>query len=259
MKKMPILQTIELSEREGLTLLVHTTPPSGLAALLEHPQLEWQHVQLLLRRSDLTAEILERIGQNRTWVKNEAIRLGVVLHPHTPRRMAMTFLRLLQAANMVRVALTATAPSEVRCIAEEIVIERVRQLPLGEKLVLARRGPARIAAALLAEGHSDVLPTVLQSPFLTEAQVARVLWRSSVPPHVVIALAENSKWSCRYQVRLALIRNPHTPMVATLRFLPNLMTTDLRDLLRNGNLPAQVREPLRRELARRGGRNQRPT
>jgi hypothetical protein len=255
---MPIVQTIELSERGELTLLVHTTQPAGLMRLLEHPRLEWQHVQLLLRRTDLGADVLERIAQSQEWIKKEAIRLGVVIHPHTPRRTAMTFLRLLQAANLVRVALTATAPSEVRCVAEELVIERVRQLPLGEKLTLARRGPARVTAALLAEGHSDVLPTVLQSPFLTEAQVARVLWRSSVPPHVVIALAENAKWSSRYQVRLALIRNPHTPVAAILRFLPNLMTTDLRDLLRNGNLPRQVREPLLRELSRRGGMNRRP-
>jgi hypothetical protein len=110
-----------------------------------------------------------------------------------------------------------------------------------------------VAGASLLEGHSDVLPAVLLSPFLTEAQVVRVLWRASVSPHVVVALAEHPKWSSHYLVRLALLRNAHTPVPVAMRFLPNVLSTDLRELLRSGNVPAHLREHVKRELARRGG------
>lgn len=242
----------EISNNDELTVLVHTSSADDLPTLLERPGLEERHIQLILRRVDLGGELLELIGGNRKWIRSEPVRLGIVTHPHTPRRLAMTLLRQLFAFNLVRVALNPRTPTEVRCVAEELLIERIRQLPLSEKLLLARRGPARVAGALLAEGHSDVLAAVLQSAFLTEAQVVRVLWRAGVPPHVVIALADHPKWSTHYLVRLALLRNAHTPVPAAMRFLPNMLSTDLRDLLRSGNVPAHLREHVKRELARRG-------
>lgn len=250
---MASISQTEIVDSDELTVLIHQSPPEELAALLEQTEIEERHIQLMLRRSDLGGDLLELIGGSRKWTRSEAVRVGVVTHPHTPRRLAMTLLRQLFVFDLVRVALNSRAPAEVRCVAEGLLIERIRQLPLSDKLVLARRGPARVAGALLAEGHSDVLTAVLQSPFLTEAQVVRVLCRASVPPHVVITLADHAKWSSHYLVRLALLRNPHTPVPAAMRFLPNVLSTDLRDLLRSGNVPARLREHVKREVARRGG------
>jgi hypothetical protein len=247
------VQEADLSESDRLTVLIHKMDSAAIGTLLSNAALEERHVQLLLRRRDLAGEVLEQIGANRKWLANETIRFGLAVHALTPRRLAMTLLRQLFAVNLVRVALHPSAPAEVRCIAEELVIERIRQLPLAEKLVLARCGPARVAGALLAEGHSDVLRAVLQSPFLTEAQVVRVLWRASVPPHVVVTIAEDVKWSSRYLVRLALVRNAHTPVAAAVRFLPNLLLSDLRELVRSGSLPGHLREHVKREVTRRGG------
>ena len=250
---MPQTPQIETTNSEELTVLIHESPPGELGVLLDQVGIEERHIQLMLRRSDLGGDLIERIGGNRKWAGSEAVRLGIVTHPHAPRRLAMTLLRQLFAFNLVRASLNPRAPAEVRCVAEELLIERIRQLPLSEKLLLARRGPARVAGALLAEGHSDVLPAVLQSPFLTEAQVVRVLWRASVPPHVVITLADHPKWSSHYLVRVALLRNQHTPIAAAMRFLPNVLSTDLRELLRGGNVPGHLREQVRREVARRSG------
>jgi len=246
-------QRVGTEESDRITALVHETGPAELLSLLTTLPLEEKHVHLLLRRVDAPTDVLESIARNPKWARSEPVRLGLVIHAHTPRRQALTLLRQLFAFDLVRVALHPSAPPEIRCVAEELVTERVTQLPLAEKLLLARRGPARAAGALLAEGHSDVLPLVLQNPRLTEAQVVRVLWRTNVPAHVVVMLAEHPKWSVRYMVRLALIRNPHTPLAAVLRFLPNIMLPDLRDLVRGGTLPAQVREHAKRELARRTG------
>jgi len=93
----------------------------------------------------------------------------------------------------------------------------------------------------------------VMSFFADFAQVVRILWRTHVPAHVVVTLAEHPKWSVRYAVRLALIRTPHSPLASVLRFLPKIMLPDLRDLVRGGTLPAQVREHAKRELARRTG------
>jgi hypothetical protein len=247
------LLSAETAESDRMTVLVHEARPDELLAVLSSQPLEEKHVQLLLRRVDAPAQVLEAIAGNGKWTRSEPVRLALVTHAHTPRRQALALLRQLFAFDLVRVALHPSAPAEIRCIAEELVIERVKQLPVGEKLKLARRGPARVAGALLAEGHADVLPIVLQNPFLTEAQVVRVLWRTSIPPHVVVVIAEHPKWSVRYLVRLALVRNQHTPLAAALRFLPKILLQDLRDLARSGGVPAHLREHVRRELAKRSG------
>jgi len=247
------LRHAETPETDRITAMLHEAGPDELLAALSSLPLEEKHIQILLRRVDTPAAVLDAIARNGKWVRSEAVRLALVIHAHTPRQQALTFLRQLFAYDLVRVAMHPSAPAEIRCVAEELVTDRVTQLPLGERLLLARRGPARAAGALLAEGHSDVLPIVLRNPFLTEAQVVRVLWRTNVPPHVVIKVAEDAKWSVRYLVRLALVRNPHTPVGAALRFLPNLLLTDLRDLARSGGLPGHMREHVRREIARRSG------
>lgn len=99
----------------------------------------------------------------------------------------------------------------------------------------------------------DVLPLVLVNPFMNEAQVLRVLARASTPKQVIVAVAEHSKWSVRYNVRLALLRNAQTPIAAALQFLPHLLLPDLRELLRAGGVATHLREHLKRELARRSG------
>lgn len=143
------------------------------------------------------------------------------------------------------------APPEIRQVAEELLAERASQLPTADKLTLARRGPGRIAGALLAEGHADVFPAVLVNPFLNEAHVVRVLTRTSTPRQVIAAVAEHPKWSSHYHVRLALLRNAHTPVAAAVQFLPNLLLPDLKELLRAGGAAAHLREHVKREIARR--------
>lgn len=248
------VRQFETAERDRITVLLHEASPDDLLALVASQPLEEKHVQLLLRRVDAPKAVLEAIAGSGKWIRSESIRVALVTHPHTPRRQALHLLRQLFPSDLIRVTSHVSAPAEIRCIAEELVVERVKQLPVGEKLQLARRCPARLAGALLADGHLDVLPVVLQNAFLTEAQVVRVLWRTNTPPHVVVGIAEHPKWSVRYMVRIALLRNQHTPLASALRFLPNILLHDLRDLVRGGGVPAHLREHVGRELTKRSGR-----
>jgi hypothetical protein len=238
---------------DRLAALLHDPNSEVLASLLANPHLQEAHVRVLVHRADLPAIILESIAREPRWIRSEPVRLGLVQHPHTPRLDALTLLHQLFVFDFVRVCMRPAAPPEVRLVAEELLVKRASQLPTSDKLKLARRGPARVAGALLAEGHGDVLPVVLVNPFLNEAQVLRVLARTSTPKQVVVAVAEHSKWGIRYNVRLALLRSVHTPISVALQFLPKLLLHDLRELLRAGGVATHLREHVKRELARRSG------
>jgi len=78
----------------------------------------------------------------------------------------------------VRLSLLPTASPDVRRAAEEVILTRVPHLPVGEKLTLARKGPSRVAATILAEGHPQAIRLALGNPFLTESQVLKALAKS---------------------------------------------------------------------------------
>ena len=247
------LEEARTREGDGLAALLYDPNPEVLASLLANPHLQEAHVRVLVHRADVPTAILESIAREPKWIRSEPVRLGLVQHPHTPRLDALTLLRQLFVFDLVRVCMHPAAPPEIRRVAEELLAERAAQLPTSDKLKLARRGPARTAVALLAEGHGDVLPVVLVNPFLNEAQVLRVLARTSTPKQVIVAVAEHSKWGVRYNVRLTLLRSVHTPVSVALQFLPNLLLHDLRELLRAGGVATHLREHVKRELARRSG------
>jgi hypothetical protein len=236
---------------DELKSLVHETEESTLIALLENPNLDVSHVMILLERLDLSATMLSAIAEKGKWTSSEGVRLRLARHPRTPKRIALALVRQLYLLNLVRLSLLPSCPADIRRVAEEIILTRVPHLPVGEKLTLARRGPSRVAGALLAEGHPQALKYALGNAFLTESQVLKVLSKSGVPERVVHAIAEHPKWSCQYNVRVALVRNPHTPIASVAAFLPNLTLRDLKDIAGMGGLAPHIEKIIQQDLVRR--------
>jgi hypothetical protein len=236
---------------DELTILLHDPMEAILLALLENPNLEEQHVTQLLERADLSAAVLGTVAAKGKWMASEAVRLRLAQHPRTPKRVALAVVRQLFLFDLVRLSLLPSAPPDIRRIAEEIILARVPHLAVGEKLTLARRGPSRVAGAILGEGHPQATQLVLSNPFLTEAQVLKALAKPGVPERVVAAVAQHPKWSTQYNVRAALVRNAHTPPPSVLAFLPHLTLRDLNDIGSLRSLAAHTRKYIQQEVERR--------
>jgi hypothetical protein len=236
-----------------LSSLIHETDEQTLLALLENPAVEEPHVIQMLERLDLSANVLAAIAEKGKWTASEGVRLRLARHPRTPRRFALALLRQLYLFDLVRLSLLPSTPAEIKRVAEELIVTRVPHLPVGQKLTLARRGTSRVAGALLAEGHPQAIKLTLANAFLTESQILKVLAKPGVPERVVAAIAQHPKWSVQYNVRVALIRNPHTPVPVVLAFLPNLTVRDLKDLATLAGITPHVRKYIQREFSRRTG------
>jgi len=224
-----------------------------LLALLESGSLDESHLALLLDRLDISSKVLSAVAALPVSAATEAVRFRLARHPHSPRRVALSLLRQLFLFDLVRVSLIPSVPAEIRRAAEEILITRIPSVPVGQKLALARRGPSRVAGALLAEGHPQAIKLALDNAFLSESQVLKVLAKPGVPPRVVAAIAQHPRWSVQYNVRTALVRNPHTPVPCVLAFLPNLTLRDLKDIAALETLSPHTRSYIRTELDRRAG------
>jgi hypothetical protein len=225
--------------------------PDSLRALAQDATLDEGQAALLLARKDLPGDLIEAIAQRKALLKSYAVKKALVLHPHTPRLVSLRLLRDLYLMDLVQLTLTPGVLAELKRNAEEQLIARLPQLPLGQKITLARRGPGRVAGALLAEGHEQVLRVVLDNSNLSEAHVLKALSRSKLVPRVVEAISQHGKWSHSYNVRLALVRQPATTLSTVLSYLPELTVSDLRELTTPGVVPENFRRYLQAEIQRR--------
>jgi len=209
---------------------LHHPSANVLLALLENPALDETQLCLMLERKDLPGEILEEVGRRKALLKSHRVKRALAFHPRTPRLVSLRLLRDLYLMDLVQVAILPGVSAELKRNAEEQLLARLPQLPLGQKITLARRGPARVAGALLAEGHAQTVAIVLDNPFMTEAQILRVLSREKLPAPVIPAIVQHRKWSITYNVRLALVRHASAPLATILSYLPELTVSDLREL-----------------------------
>ena len=237
--------------QEQIALLLHDAREDVLFGLLDNPHFDEKNLCLLLLRKELSASFIEHVASRDPWLRNYAVRRGLAFHPHLPHTLGLRLVRELFVTDLVQLAMTASAAPALKQLAEELVLARLPQLPPAQKMILARRGSARIAGALLADGQPEAIPIVLESPFLNEGQLLRVLSRINAPARVVAAIAASGRWAQHYSVRLALIRNPQAPLATVLSFLPSISTVDLRILAESSSIPVNVRPHIRRELVNR--------
>lgn len=234
-----------------ISMLLHDARPDVLLALLDNPEFDEGHLCLLLERKELSGEFLEEVARRKAFLKSYRVKRALALHPHVPRLVGMRLLRELYLLDLVQISLLPSIHAELRRQAEDLLVARLPQIALGQRIMLARRGPGRLAAALLVEGNPPILQVVLDNPNLTESQVLRVLARETLSPPVVNAVAHHRKWSQLYNVRMALVRHPAAPLATVLSFLPVLTASDLKELTAAGSLSENLRSYIRREVEHR--------
>lgn len=236
---------------DELAALLHHPANEVVLALLDNPVLDELQLCLLLERKNLPGEILEEVARRKSFLKSYRVKRALAFHVRTPRLVSLRLLKDLYLMDLVQLTLLPGTPAELKLNAEDQLISRLAQLPLGQKITLARRGPSRVAGALLAEGHAQVVEVVLDNPYLTEAQILKALSREKLPPGVAHSLARHRKWSATYNVRLALVRHPASSLSTVLAYLPELTVSDLRELAAPGIVPETLRKYLEAEVERR--------
>src|SRR5215471_1463489 len=205
----------------------------------------------LLKSADLRARDMEQLILNPALMKSRKVGLAIAAHRRTPRRVALRLIRELYTFDLMQFALRPTAPADLKRIADELLVGRLPSITLGERISLARRCSATVGTALLLDREPRVWQATLENPRLTEAAVVKALRKTTATPAFVQAACHHAKWSARPDVRIALLRSPHTPPARALDFARALPPSQLREVFRNSRLPAEIKGYLRKDLAER--------
>lgn len=202
----------------------------------------------LLKTRDLGADAVEQISKNAGLMKSRKVRRAVAAHPRTPRRIALRLIRELYTFDLMLFSQTPAVAADLKRAAEELLVARLPSITLGERISLARRSSALVAAALLLDKEVPVWQTALQNPRLTEAAIGAALQRANATPAFVEAVCHHTKWSLRPEIRMALLRNAHTPLAHALEFARRLRPALLRDILHTSRLLERIKGILRKDL-----------
>jgi hypothetical protein len=205
----------------------------------------------LLKRANLAPEVLEQLAKNGNLLKNRKVKLALASHPKMPRHVSLPLVRQLYTFDLMQIALTPAVPADLKRAADETLCNRLDTLASGERLTLAHRGSGHIAEALLADAETRVMQAGLQNSRLTESSIVRALTRADAPAALVEAVSHHAQWSLRREVRVALLRNGRMPMARAVEFARTLPAALVREILQNSRLPANVKEYLLADMAKR--------
>jgi hypothetical protein len=204
-----------------------------------------------LKNRDLPPDAVEGISQNSGVMRSRKVRIALASHPQTPRRIALRIIRELYTFDLMRFALTPLAAADLRRTANELLIARVSSITLGERISLARRGSGFVAGALLLDKETPVWQAALENSRLTEAAIVKALQRAGGMPAFVEAVSHSAKWAVRPEIRIALLRNAHTPLARALEFARRIPPPQLRDILHTSRLPETIKNYLCQDLENR--------
>ena len=104
---------------------------------------------------------------------------------------------------------------------------------------------------LVHDPSARVIRALLQNSNLAEEDVLIIANRTNLTQDILELIAKDKRWSESYPVRLALARNPRSPLAVSLSVARFLRIFDLEEITRNHYVPVILRNKVERMIMER--------
>jgi hypothetical protein len=133
------------------------------------------------------------------------------------------------------------------------VIQRIQQLKVSERILLAIRGNKEVRTIMLRDTNKEVVLAVLDNPKITETEIEILAKSHTVSDEVLRKITKKREWMKNYAVILSLVTNPKTPPGIAIPFISELKTRDLSAIEKNRNISEGVRANAKKLVRARKG------
>ncbi len=223
-----------------------------LRSTLKNQNLNEKHLLALLKRRDLTEDLLKSIYQLDISKGSHNLQLALVKNPGTPGPVALALLPHLHLFELVDLCLVPGVTPDQKLGAERAILQRLPTTELGNKMTLARRATATVVGEILRGGEARLVEICLSSPRLREIAILQFINGATSSAETISIIARHQKWKLRPNLRLAILKNRRTPAIWFTLFLPQLRTAEVRNLLLSRNLKTTQKKLVQDELKKRG-------
>ena len=268
-EKMKLAQT---GNRELRALLVKDSNSQVQDAVISNPRITEVEIVTFARSPKISSFLLGKIVANREWLKNYQVRLALVSNPKTPPPLAIKLVTTLRDADLTDLAKRKGLAEELIVAAERTIAQRapatphqekeekrgksryqeIQDLAVPEKVKLAMSGDKEARSILIKDANKQVQEAVMDSPRITEQEIAAIANSRNVGEEILRKIANNRDWMKNYQVRLGLANNPKTPLTMGLRIIGTLMISDLKRLSKSKGVSSVLTAAANRILIKKG-------
>lgn len=214
--------------------------PEVVMALLRHPEAPGRGIAQLAERAtgpvlDVLLSSLDRVAR---WgealdalLRNPAV--PAVKHPTIQGQIEMARKRDAEGA-------------------KKSLLLRIKDLPVGQKLALAKKGNKDVRMILIKDANEMVALEVAASPRITDGEILAVSTMRDISDKILRYISNNRKYRQNRQIVLALLNNPRTPVGVSLGLGINQLTDrELKELAKNTNIPGAVSRAAKQVMDRR--------
>jgi len=217
--------------------------PEVVTAVLRHPHAPGAAVAQLAARAsgrvlDVLLSSLERLGR---WIE----ALEALLD--NPNLAAVKQPTIRQAIEMAR-------RREADGARKKSLLLQIKELPVGQKLALAKKGNKDVRMILVRDSNEMVALETVSSSRITDGEILAIAAMRDVSEQALRYIANNRRYRQNKQIVLALLSNPRTPVGVSLSLgIHGLTDRELTDLSKNKNVPGVISRVAKQILDRRKG------
>jgi hypothetical protein len=223
-----------------------------LRSALKNQSLSEDHLLILLKRRDLSEDLLKAIYQLEISQKSHRLQVALVKNPGTSGPVALALLPHLRLFELVDLCLVPGVTPDQKFAAERAILQRLPTTELGNKMTLARRATATVVGEILKGGESRLVEICLNSPRLREVAILQFINGAHSSAETISIIARHPKWKLRPNLKIAILKNRKTPAIWFTLFLPQLRTPEVHNLLLSRNLNPAQKNLVNEELKKRG-------
>ena len=133
---------------------------------------------------------------------------------------------------------------------------QIQHTGIAERVNLARSGNKELRRILIRDPSRAVQVAVLGNPRITEGEIEQIASSKRVDDEVIRIIINNREWVRSYGVKAALVKNPRTPLRASLGFLPHMRDKELNHLANSKNVPNVIAVAAKKLYLKRRGQKQ---
>ena len=126
--------------------------------------------------------------------------------------------------------------------------QRIMKMSISEKIKLATLGNKEARGQLMRDSNKLVAVAVIRSPRITDGEVLLAAANRAVNEEVLRIIYGNREWTKKYPVKLALVKNPKTPLSVSMKFLNTLRESEVKDLSRDKNVPSGIQQLAKKQM-----------
>lgn len=117
----------------------------------------------------------------------------------------------------------------------------LRTMSTGQKVAFATKGNKSVRKRLMTDANRVVALAAITSPAITETEIAEAARSRVVHGDVIQYISNQKDFTKNYQIRLALVQNPKTPVPKAMAFVNSLQKRDIKQLAVNKSVPSPIR------------------